>query len=282
MAKIRLGSHYLRTFGDTWRKASESHLKDLYAALIAPIRKHLQAAHLVIAPHGYLHQLPFHALLGDRGYLTDEFSISYAPSGSVYALCASRPRSPYKDSLIMGIPDAYTPDVEDEVRSIASLVANPRLFVGTAATGDVIRQYAPVSRIVHIATHGTFRSDNPTFSSIQLSDGPFNLTDLYRFPMNADIVTLSGCSTGLNAVVGGDELIGLMRGFLSGGARSLLVSLWEVNDRCTAEFMTSFYRNLVDTNNNALAFRRAMRETRERYPHPYYWSPFILVGTHSN
>jgi CHAT domain-containing protein len=123
-----------------------------------------------------------------------------------------------------------------------------------------------------------FRRDNPMFSSIRLGDSHTSLFDLYQIPLSAELVTLSGCSTGLNAVVGGDELVGLMRGLLHAGAQGILVSLWDVHDRSTSEFMTAFYRRLQSVENKAEALRAAMRELRDDYPHPYYWAPFILVG----
>jgi len=116
------------------------------------------------------------------------------------------------------------------------------------------------------------------FSSIRLSDSLLSLFDLYQLRLPAELVTLSGCGTGLNVVVGGDELLGLVRGLLYAGALSVLVTLWDVNDQSTAEFMKWFYQHLRATPNKALALQRAMRDLRQAYPHPYYWAPFVLVG----
>jgi CHAT domain-containing protein len=137
---------------------------------------------------------------------------------------------------------------------------------------------APEKRLIHIATHGNFRPDNPMFSGIRLSDGYLYLYELYHMQLSAELVTFSGCATGLNVVAAGDELLGLIRGALYAGARSLMLSLWDVNDRSTAEFMTLFYRRLGQSKNNAATLGEAAKELRERYPHPYYWAPFVLVG----
>jgi CHAT domain-containing protein len=91
-------------------------------------------------------------------------------------------------------------------------------------------------------------------------------------------VTLSGCGTGLNMVVGGDELLGLVRGLLYAGAHGALVTLWDVNDQSTADFMEIFYAALQTNPNKAGAFQQATAEIRRRYAHPYYWAPFVLVG----
>ena len=116
------------------------------------------------------------------------------------------------------------------------------------------------------------------FSSISLGDSQLNLFDLYQLNLPCEMVTLSGCGTGLNMVVGGDELLGLVRGLFYAGAQGVLVTLWDVNDQSTAEFMELFYEGLRGKKNKAEAVQSAMAEIRRRYPHPYYWAPFVLVG----
>jgi CHAT domain-containing protein len=142
----------------------------------------------------------------------------------------------------------------------------------------VLRTDGLHARLIHIATHGTFRQDNPMFSGIRLGNSYLSLYDLYQFKFDAELVTLSGCATGLNVIAAGDELLGLVRGFLYAGAQSLLLTLWDVHDASTSEFMTSFYRRLGDSQDRATALQGAVRELRESYPHPYYWAPFILAG----
>src|SRR5437867_8276200 len=89
------------------------------------------------------------------------------------------------------------------------------------------------------------------FSSIRLGSGPLSVIDLYQLRLSAELVTLSGCSTGLNAIVGGDELLGLARGLLYAGARAVLLTLWDAYDMSTSEFMASFYRHLLASSNKA-------------------------------
>ena len=96
--------------------------------------------------------------------------------------------------------------------------------------------------------------------------------------MPAELIALSGCATGLNSVAAGDELLGLVRGLLYAGAQSLLLTLWDVHDKTTAEFMKSFYGHLRECGNKAVALQKAMLRLRESQPHPYYWAPFLLVG----
>jgi CHAT domain-containing protein len=85
----------------------------------------------------------------------------------------------------------------------------------------------------------------------------------------------------LNVVVGGDELLGLMRGLLLAGAHGVMVSLWDVNDLSTARFMKGFYEHLFRTGHKASAMQHAMQAIRAEYPHPYYWAPFVLAGKHT-
>ena len=116
------------------------------------------------------------------------------------------------------------------------------------------------------------------FSSVRLDDGPLNFYDVFDLTLDAELVTLSACNTGVNRLAPGDELSGLMRGFLYAGAPSLVVSLWAVNDRSTCELMQTFYRHLQDGNSKRSSLRLAQLESLERYGHPYYWAPFILMG----
>ncbi len=278
MSKFRLGQDYSRRFSTTLQAAADGHLAELYDALIAPVRRLLEADHLIIVPHDFLHYLPFHAL-GSRGRcLADEVPVSYAPSASVYHLCCSRHPPTGSESLILGIPDLDAPFILEEVQGVASILPNARIFVGPAATEERLRLHGPRARFVHIATHGLFRQDNPMFSSLRLGDSCLSLLDLYSLNLSSELVTLSGCSTGINAVVGGDELLGLVRGLLYAGTRAVLVSLWDVDDRSTTDFMKSFYHHMKLGANKARALQQAMHEVRMNYPHPYYWAPFVLIG----
>jgi CHAT domain-containing protein len=229
-------------------------------------------------PHDVLHSLPFHALFDGERHLIDEFSVSYAPSASVHRLCWAKPPASTAGALVMGVPDALAPQIADEVQSVASVLPEARLFVGSEATGDQLRRHGAGSRFVHIAAHGVFRRDNPMFSSIRLGDGPLNVYDLYELDLPTELVTLSGCSTGVSVVAGGDEQVGLVRGLLYAGARAVLLTLWDVHDRSTTEFMTAFYGRIQKGWSKARAAQQGMQEIRERYAHPFYWAPFCLIG----
>ena len=116
------------------------------------------------------------------------------------------------------------------------------------------------------------------FSSIRLGTSHLSLYDMAHLRLPVEMIVLSGCATGLNVVTPGDELMGLVRGLLQAGAQSLVLSLWDVHDDSTKEFMVEFYTQLGTGYSKAEALRTAALRLRERRPHPYYWAPFLLIG----
>jgi CHAT domain-containing protein len=99
--------------------------------------------------------------------------------------------------------------------------------------------------------------------------------------MNADLVVLSACETGLGRMVRGEGVLGLPRAFFYAGARSVLVSLWSVSDRSTAQLMTTFYESLIgkgETTSEALSNAKETLRKKSNTAHPFYWAPFVLIG----
>jgi CHAT domain-containing protein len=278
MSKFRLNNDYLTAFSEPLRISTEAHLKNLYQELLGPVRHWLDVQHVVFVPHGVLHHLPFHALHDGESYLVDQYAISYAPSASIYAMCQDKQVNQAGGALLLGIPDTQAPLIKSEVEALSSILPNAKLFVGEQATEAVLRSHGSESRVVHIATHGYFRQDNPMFSSIRLGDTHVSLCDLAHFRMPAELVVLSGCATGLNVVTPGDELMGLVRGLLQAGAQSLILSLWDVHDESTKDFMIGFYTRWQRGLSKAKAMQATMLELREHHPHPYHWAPFSLIG----
>lgn len=278
LAKFRLDPQYVAGLQESMLKSTQAHLASLYQELISPIAHLLMAKHIVFAPHGLLHHIPFHALFDGQSYLIEKYSISYAPSASVYALCCEKAANASGGSLILGVPDTQAPLILEEVEALRGILPDSRMFVGDAASEAVLKLHGPASRIVHIATHGYFRQDNPMFSSIRLGDSYLSLYDLYHYNLPAELIVLSGCATGRNTVTPGDELMGLVRGLLQAGAQSLMLSLWDVHDASTRDFMIAFYSHLARGTSKPAAVQSAMAEIRKTHPHPYYWAPFALIG----
>jgi CHAT domain-containing protein len=278
LSKFRLDPQYVEKFRNAMFDSMQGHLHGLYQELVAPLRPLLGYKHVIFVPHGQLHHVPFHALYDGAGYLIDQFSVSYAPSASVYALCQKKEANREGCALVMGIRDELAPSIEDEAKAVSALLPDSQLLLGSEATEDALRGLGPRCRSLHIATHGYFRQDNPMFSSIRLGTSYLSVYDIYQLKLPAEIVVLSGCATGLNVVSPGDELIGLARGFLQAGVQSLVLSLWDVQDASTRDFMVAFYRHLQQGGSRASALQQAMKELRNSHPHPFYWAPFVLMG----
>ncbi len=278
LSKFQLGAEYVERFRDLIQQATLAFLRGLHDELIAPIADRLRARHLVVVPHGFLHQLPFQALYDGERYLIDRHTISFAPSATVFHLCSIKPPVRSRGALVVGVPDERAPSILEEARTVAETLPESTLLLGDRATREAVEREAVSRRIVHISTHGLYREDNPMFSAIKLGNTRLSLFDLYDLDLDAELAVLSGCGTGLSSVVGADELVGLSRGLLYAGARSVLATLWDVNDESTTRFMRGFYRFLMAGQVPAEALQRALWDLRESFPHPYFWAPFVLIG----
>jgi tetratricopeptide (TPR) repeat protein len=277
MSKMSLGGVF-DEFRERIQAGILSHLRDLHRELIEPVQPYLTGSQLVVVPHGFLHYLPFHALYDGRQHLFERHAISYAPSGTLFRNCAMRRPQPAGHSVVMEVATRTTPHILKEAQQIESLLPNAQVFSGQEATAERLRTAGASARFLHIASHAVFRQDNPLFSSIQLGDGWMTLMDVYNLRLNCELATLSGCGTGMNLVLAGDELVGLVRGFLFAGAAALLVSLWDIDDAATAVLMGHFYGKLREGWNKSEALQKALAATRQWNPHPFFWAPFILVG----
>lgn len=289
--KLTYEPGYLRAHRHHLKEATNHYLEQLYHEVFSPLRdKIANNSRLIIVPHGVLHYLPFHALYDGTNYLIDRFEISYAPSAAVLKLCRTRSaqrqkadcngaaNEPYRQMVSLGLPDQDAPHIEDEIRMVSALFPDAIMLLDGAATCENLFRYAPGARFLHLSSHGVFRRDNPMFSFLKLADCQLNFYSLLDLRLRAEMVTLSACQTGVNALLPGDELHGLMRGFLSAGAPAMTVSLWKVADRSTAELMAQMYLNIRAGQSKRAALRNAQLTIKKSYDHPYYWAPFVLMG----
>jgi CHAT domain-containing protein/uncharacterized protein HemY len=159
-----------------------------------------------------------------------------------------------------------------------------------ASRANVLKGDLSQYRYVHFATHGLLDSERPGLSSLVLSmvdeqgkqqDGFLRANDIYNLKLPAELVVLSACQTGLGKEIKGEGLVGLTRGFMYAGAARVVVSLWSVNDKATAELMTKFYEKMLKQGERPAAALRAaqveMWKQRE-WQSPYYWAAFTLQG----
>src|SRR5262249_13687164 len=159
-----MGADYIAAFGPVLLAGTQRHLRELYDGLLGPVADRLRARHLVIVPQGVLHAVPFQALFDGKKYLIDRFTVSYAPSATIYHLCQTRQANTRGPALVLGVPDAAAPVILDEARTVAAVLQNSELYLEEKATFEILRTRGPHSRLIHIATHGHFRRDNPMFS----------------------------------------------------------------------------------------------------------------------
>jgi CHAT domain-containing protein len=116
------------------------------------------------------------------------------------------------------------------------------------------------------------------FSALKLHDGWLTAADVIGLDLGGALVTLSACESARNQVLAGDELVGLVRGFLGAGAATLVATLWLVQDDTTSWLMEKWYAQLRTGVERAAALRNAQLALKEKLPHPYYWAPFVLIG----
>ena len=260
----------------------------LYDHLFRPLTSQINTKKLIIVAHGPLHYLPFNALNDGQGYLIDRYSLRMLPSASVLKFLRATPVNKPGNILAFGNPDLGNP-MYDLVHAQAEAIAVTRgkpeskVLLRKAASESAFLKYGSDFRYLHFATHGEFNADAPLKSALLLAgddqnNGLLTVDKLYSLRLDDDLVTLSACETGLGKVANGDDVVGLTRGFLYAGSRSIVASLWQVDDLATSYLMTRFYDNLQHTDKRE-ALREAQLETRKKYAHPYYWAAFQITGS---
>jgi CHAT domain-containing protein len=150
--------------------------------------------------------------------------------------------------------------------------------VGPCATKAVLARDGRKARIVHVAAHAQHHPDDPMLSGLLLGDGWLTAHEVYELSIAPEVLVLSGCATGRVGVTEGDDLFGLVRGFLHAGAPSIVASLWKVSDDVTLRFMESFHSVLEATGSPGTAVRAAALSVRSAFPHPRDWAPFVCIG----
>lgn len=269
--------------GDLARLQHKGNL--LWQILIKPIEPHIAGTSLLLIPQGVLHYIPFAALYDGSEYLVKQYSLRNVPSASVLPFL-QRTRAE-GDSLVLGDPDLGKAELrlkyaQTEAQSIAKILPRSTLRLGRQASETFLRSQGKNASTIHIAAHGMFHPDDPLQSAIFLApdssnDGRLMVGDLYNLRLDADLVTLSGCETARGKVASGDDVVGFTRGLFYAGTRSVLSSLWKVDDQATGELMTRFYTSLA-TQTRPRALQTAQLQTMDQYPHPYFWAAWVLAG----
>ena len=275
---VRFGAPRAPSRIDQLASRARHYLGALYDLLLRRVEDRIGERRLVVVPHRALHYVPFHALFDGADYVIERREVCYAPSAAVLSHCLASPVRSIDHALLLGVPDDQAPRVRNEVEAMKPLFREATTLIGESATIGALGGAAPAADVIHLACHGQFRADNPLFSALKLADGWFSVRDAYRLELNCTLVVLSACETGVSAVAAGDEIMGLARGFFSAGAPSLVLTLWTVDDEATADLMVMFYERLLAGDGPAAALRWAQRQMLASKAHPFFWSPFIVLG----
>ncbi|MGB7202896.1 MAG: CHAT domain-containing protein [Pyrinomonadaceae bacterium] len=275
---VRYGSAHLHRFAPQLKAKTDYILAELHEKVFAPLEKHVRGDRLLVVPAGPVNYVPFSALFNGEEYLVERFEIRHAPSAAIWQQLAKQRRRKMQTSLLVGFADERIPLVENEIKLISKVLPDAKRLNGKAATFAAFSAHAGNYDLLHIACHGQFRPDNPMFSSLHLADGWVTVRDLVANEIGAELVTLSACETGISKIFAGEEILGLARGFLSAGARSLIVSLWAVNDTAATKMMPQFYKQISAGDTTAAALRNIQLEMIARETHPSLWAPFFYIG----
>jgi CHAT domain-containing protein len=224
----------------------------LLAEFFELVEEHIRPEQTIcIVPHGPLHRIPFHALRLGGQYLIDRNPIVYAPSASVLAHVVGQSQEEFSHTaVVVGDTREDLPYAQDEARQVARLLSVDATPRSQATRIKLLESIAAARnpRILHIACHGYFDTEDALSSGILAADDDelgnpaiLSARDLLDVQFRADLVALSACQSGLSDVAAGDELMGLNRALLIGGTRCVLGSLWRVDDSSTSLLMRYFY-----------------------------------------
>jgi CHAT domain-containing protein len=295
---------------------------ELYYYLIAPAEPFLNGNRLTISPDNILSYIPFESLItsdynsNDLLYrnapfllkkkkLSYIFSVTLASEtkdlslhlhNSVAAFAPTYGNRELSDSIhaYFHNPRGRIPDIpfaKDEALTAVALCGG-HAFTGNAATEGVYKREAPEYDIIHMAMHTLINDENPLYSKMIFAESPgaaddglLNTYEVYNIPLKARMVVLSSCNTGSGKLTSGEGIQSLARGFISSGGKSVIMSMWGVEDYSGAEVIKLFYKNILRGNTKSQALRKArmefLRNADQRRSHPYYWSTLVVYGDDS-
>ena len=281
----------------------------MHQNFIAPVRSSLkEVKELIIIPDGALSYLPFEALLTrlpkkitrfkSHAYLLRQYAIQYNYSGSLaWELDHKSHSHLFKPSLL-----SMAPNFQGDTRGLSPLyntfaearklgkLWDAKVLLGRAASLEAFQKQAPNYQILHMATHGIYVREAANLSALAFVERKDTLNneylftqDLYAMRLPAEMVVLSACETGIGDYHQGEGIISLAHGFIHAGAKSVVTTLWSVDDVKTAELVVGFFQNLKKGQNRPLALQQAKLDLLHNHPndevHPYYWAGLIGFGT---
>ena len=277
-------------------------LQRLYSCIISPITKFLEGDEIIIVPDGPLGLAPFAAFVDEASrYLSESFRIRMIPSLTNLKLLASCPDDYHNKSgaLLVGDPclEEITnifgkprfnqlPHAKKEVELIGEILNTTPLTGKKATKDEVLKRISSVS-LVHIAAHGKTGSgeillapnQERMYSDPEEKDYIMTIADVHAVQLRARLVVLSCCHSG-EGEIKAEGVVGIARTFLGAGARSVVASLWAIDDEATMEFMKSFYQHIRNGRSTSVSLNQAMKRLRKlpKFNEVKFWAPFVLIG----
>ena len=295
---------------------------NLFKDIIEPVKKYLISGKLLISTDNILSYIPFEAipdrlvanedfLYGKIPYLMNDFSISYTYSATFLAESLKSNRS-LTNSLIAFAP-VYTgsinvdslmgsrqagilmlqdlPFARTEAEFVTDLTGG-KLFINNGARESVFKSEAGKYDIVHLAMHTILDDQYPMHSKMlfyqgkdTVDDGCLNTYEVYGIPLKAKMVILSSCNTGTGILHSGEGILSLARGFIYSGSQSVIMSMWEIEDRSGTKIVENFYRYLKKGYSKSNALRKAridyLKDADMLRSHPYFWSSLVIYGNNA-
>jgi CHAT domain-containing protein/tetratricopeptide (TPR) repeat protein len=295
---------------------------ELYKTLISPIRPYLISDKIIISPDNTLSYLPFETIptapvSGNRitynklHYLMNDFNISYTYSATLMAesenvnlisknkAIAFAPnypdpidinsvymnRQPY-NGVLLDLPYAR------QEAEFVSHITNGSVYLNDESTESAYKAESGKFEIIHLAMHTLLNDKDPMHSKLifnkindSIQDGYLNTYEVYGIPLKAKMVVLSSCNTGTGVLSSGEGILSLARGFIYSGSQSVVMSMWEIEDRSGTEIVESFYENLKKGYSKSVSLKRAriayLKNSDQLRSHPYFWSSLVVYGNNA-
>jgi CHAT domain-containing protein/tetratricopeptide (TPR) repeat protein len=292
---------------------------ELYRILLEPAVPFLKGDKVIISPDNILSYLPFETLVTEEfrspellyreaPFALKKYRFSYIYSVTLSSETQERSRS-LRNTLVAFAPSydgmvledsllVSWPNLRGEIRSLpfAALESEDAVeqcggeaYLADEATEEAYKREAGKYDIIHLAMHTLINDRDPAYSKMIFSDsgdgtddGMLNTYEVYSVPVNAMMVVLSSCNTGVGKLVSGEGILSLARGFLYAGSRSVVMSMWAVEDNSASQVVGSFYKNMRSGQTKSTALRSArlkfLRTASQGGSHPYFWSSMVIFG----
>lgn len=288
----------------------------LYNLLLKPLEDKLSNKDLIIIPDGFLNNIPFEVIplteSGEIEYLNERYAFCYNYSATLYLASKEAFKSVKAPRKIIGFaPDfAVLDSILNQGDSLSQIVAELKLaplvyatqevrvlqelfgarsmgVMGAYSTETAFKKVAGEYGVLHFATHGIVNHNDPMFSSLAFltdstNDGLLHTHELFSLELNAELVTLSACNSGVGKLYAGEGVMSIAKGFAYSGAPNMIMTLWPVSDQATEAIMHLFYQYLKDGMPKHKALQKAKLEFIKEYnigrSHPQLWGGLIIIG----